>query len=138
MTKRFRGEPNDDHATRVLAATKPSHRDWLLTLPGWAPDTATNYCEITTLGEVTERPTGEGLNNSTIETQVLAATGQIVVPQDYERFRELFEQPENPELPEHGPHDHTIPIEEGKQVACRKIYPISEKESQILQAYIEE
>ena len=42
------------------------------------------------LGEVTKRLIGEGLNNSTIKTQVLAVTGQIVVLQDYKRFRELF------------------------------------------------
>ena len=67
----------------------------------------------------------------------LAATmPELEIPKQYEKYQHLFNQPEQPELPEHGMHDHHIPLEEGKEPACRKIYPMSEKESQALCDYI--
>ncbi|KAI9034789.1 reverse transcriptase domain protein [Aspergillus affinis] len=73
-----------------------------------------------------------------IDATELAASKEVQqLPDKYERFQKLFEQPEKPELPEHGKHDYRIPLKDEDKVACKKIYPISEKESQILRQYIE-
>ena len=72
-----------------------------------------------------------------IDSKELAATAaQDTIPLKYEEFQHLFNQPEQPELPTHRPHDHMIPLEEGKNPACKKIYSMSEKESHALQEYI--
>ena len=41
-------------------------------------------------------------------------------------------------LPEYGPHNHKIPLMEGKEPACKKIYAMSEKELKALKEYIDE
>jgi hypothetical protein len=41
-------------------------------------------------------------------------------------------------LPEHGPHDHEIPILPGKELKYMPIYQLSEKESAVLRAYIDD
>ena len=72
-----------------------------------------------------------------IDSKELAVTAaQDAIPPEYEEFQHLFNQPEQPELPTHRPHDHMIPLEEGKNPACKKIYSMSEKESHALQEYI--
>ena len=38
----------------------------------------------------------------------------------------------------YGKHNHRIPLEEGKDPTCKKIYTISKKESQALRQYINE
>ena len=48
----------------------------------------------------------------------------------------MFKQPEQIKLPEYGPHDHKIPLIEGKEPVCKKIYAMSEKESKALKEYI--
>jgi hypothetical protein len=50
----------------------------------------------------------------------------------------LFEQPKQYVLPEHGKHDHQIPLQEGKLPTCKKTYQMSEKELQVLKEYIDE
>ncbi|ODM18852.1 hypothetical protein SI65_05469 [Aspergillus cristatus] len=72
-----------------------------------------------------------------IDHKELATTTQEPqIPQEYIKFQHLFKQPEQPELPDHGPHDHQMPLMEGKEPTCKKIYSMSEKESQALQEYI--
>ena len=64
-----------------------------------------------------------------IDLKELAATAaQNAVPMEYKEFQHLFNQLEQPELLIHGLHNHTIPLEEGKNPACKKIYSMSEKE----------
>ena len=64
--------------------------------------------------------------------KLTAITAQDIISLEYEEFQHLFNQPEQPELPTHRPYDHTIPLEKGKNPACKKIYLISEKESHAL------
>ena len=73
-----------------------------------------------------------------IDSKELAATAaQDAILLEYEEFQHLFNQPEQPELLIYRPHDHTIPLEGGKNPACKKIYSISEKESHALWEYID-
>lgn len=72
-----------------------------------------------------------------VDWEKLAATmPELEVPRQYERYQHLFNQPEQPKPPEHETHNHHIPLEEEKEPACRKIYPMSEKESQALHNYV--
>lgn len=93
--------------------------------------------------EMKRRPSTEEEIRATLEIEnddeirYLAATSHEV-PERYKEFRSVFEQPETPELPNHGSHDHQIPIQEGKEVTCKRIYPMSEKESRTLREYIDE
>ena len=48
----------------------------------------------------------------------------------------MFKQPEQIELLEYGPHNHKIPLIEGKEPICKKIYAMSEIESKVLKEYI--
>ena len=50
----------------------------------------------------------------------------------------MFKQPEQIELLEYGPHNHKIPLVEGKEPACKKIYAMLEKELKVLKEYIDE
>jgi hypothetical protein len=59
------------------------------------------------------------------------------LPQEYHGYRTLFEQPKQYTLPEHGKHDHKIPLKEGTSPACKKLYQLSEKETPILKEYID-
>ena len=74
-----------------------------------------------------------------IDSKELVVTAtQDTIPTEYEEFQNLFKQPEQPELLKYGPHNHTIPIEKGQNLMCKKIYSMSEKESHSLQEYIDE
>ena len=73
-----------------------------------------------------------------VDHKDLAATEQSTIPVEYEEFWHLFKQPEQIELPEYGPHDHKIPLMEGKEPACKKIYAMLEKELKALKEYIDE
>ena len=66
-----------------------------------------------------------------------AITAQDAVPVEYKEFQHLFNQLEQPELLIYGLHNHTIPLEEGKNPVCKKIYLISEKELHTLWEYID-
>ena len=71
-----------------------------------------------------------------VDWQQVAATSDLEVPEEYEKFQNLFKQPEQPEIPEHDAHDHMIPLEEGKEPTCKRIYLMSEKELQVLHNYV--
>ena len=68
--------------------------------------------------------------------ELVVTAAQDTIPLEYEEFQHLFNQLEQSELPIHRPYDHTIPLEEGKNPAYKKIYSMSEKESCTLQEYI--
>lgn len=55
-----------------------------------------------------------------VDPKTLAATEQKL-PDEYADLKELFEQPKTYQLPRHGRHDHEIPLQKGKDPACRKI-----------------
>ena len=132
----------------VLAATKTSEQYWLMNLLGWAPETNEHYQEYLMIEDDTKTHQDEdhhswGHSNSSMETRsdswewidskelVVTAT-QDTIPTEYEEFQNLFKQPEQPELPKYGPHDHMIPIEKGQNLTCKKIYSMLEKESHSL------
>ena len=72
----------------------------------------------------------EAKSNSWIQIDLkeLAATAaQNIILLEYEEFQHLFNQLEQPELLTHGPYDHMIPLEEGKNPVYKKIYLMSEK-----------
>ena len=60
----------------------------------------------------------------------------MTLPETYKAFTKLFEEPKEYTLPPYGKHDHRIPLKEGKDPTCKKIYAMSEKESQALRQYI--
>ena len=136
----------------IMAATRHSEKEWLAELTGWAPTNEQERLEVMTLESETEEEwhpspeTNRTLSESgsdswtLLDSQELAAnsTEQPSLPKEYQEFQELFEQPRTNKLPKHGPHDHTIPIQEGRKVACKRIYPMSEKESQVLKEYIKD
>lgn len=132
----------------VIAATTIAEKEWLMSLSGWAPANSDDYAAISSAEETPESSQDEGFHSQeqppsasegSESWERLAATQEPVkVPQEYERFQDLFKQPEHPELPEHGPHDHTIPLKKGTKPSCRKIYSMSERESRILKEYIDE
>ena len=117
-----------------------------MNLSGWAPDTNKQYQKYMTIKDDTKTQQDHQLwehsNSSTeaesdswewIDSKELAVTAtQDTIPAEYKEFQHLFNQPEQPELLTHGLHDHMIPLEEGKNPACKKIYSMSEKESHTL------
>ena len=127
----------------IIAATKTSEQHWLGELLGWAPETTEEYALNAFTKDITKRPDSEEYQLKDdqgswelVKCQQVAVTTDLEVPEEYERFQNLFNQPEQPEVPEHSMHDHVIPLEEGKELTCKRIYPMSEKESQVLCDYI--
>jgi hypothetical protein len=93
------------------------------------------YLFSVTTNQENENPGKDSPRNS--ETRNKSESGPIL-PQEYNEFRTLFEQPKQYVLLEHGKHDHRIPLQEGKSLICRKVYQMSEKESATLKEYIDE
>lgn len=70
------------------------------------------------------------------EKQSLCATGEETqIPEEYREFQDVFTPPEEGTLPERGPHDHEIKLEEGKMPTFKPIYQLSQKESDALKDY---
>jgi hypothetical protein len=161
--KQLRGEPvntatSQNTTTAVLAAIKPLQRIAMMELPGWAPEQDSNYADILTPNDISEFSQDKVLESTDPETRrsqargprsrtVLAATQTQdpgtktnsdleILPQEHHRYRTLFEQPKQYILPEHGKHDHKIPLKEGTSPACKKLYQLSEKETPILKEYL--
>ena len=113
-----------------------------MNLSGWAPDTNKQYQKYMTIKDDTKTQQDHQLwehSNSSTEAEsdsqkqidskkLTAITAQDAVPVEYKEFQHLFNQLEQPELLIYGLHNHTIPLEEGKNPVCKKIYLISEKE----------
>jgi hypothetical protein len=118
---------------QVIAATsRPSEQEWLMSIPGWATREIRKHSEIITACEA---------DKNRENTQVLAATNgkakqEPTVPDEYSRFRDIFQKPKRPELPPRGPHNHTIPIQEGKTLNYKQIIPMNDRESRLLKEYI--
>jgi hypothetical protein len=73
------------------------------------------------------------------ESKRLCATEDTpTIPEEYKEFQDVFEPPKDGELPEHGPFDHEINTEEGKEPTFKPIYQLSQKESETLKEYIDE
>ncbi|KAF7137056.1 hypothetical protein CNMCM5793_006907 [Aspergillus hiratsukae] len=142
--KRFRGKPGTQKqqktviATTVLAAVAPLQRQLLVDQMGWAPMDDDEY--VTTLfpEEIPESSTDEGHRSEGSRELAATSTDQDSLPEEHEQYRGLFKRSAQCTLPAHGKHDHHIPIQEGKTLACRKLYQMSEKESAALKAYIDE
>ena len=64
---------------------------------------------------------------------------QKTLPEKYRKFIALFSKIKGPEvLPKHQPWDHTIPLQEGKQLTFRLVYSCLEKELEALHEYLDE
>jgi len=59
------------------------------------------------------------------------------VPKEYWDFQDVFQERGKGQLPEHQPWDHKISLKSGTQPAFKPIYPLSEKEHEALQEYID-
>ncbi|KAF7139709.1 hypothetical protein CNMCM5793_007503 [Aspergillus hiratsukae] len=125
-------------ATTVLAAVAPMQRQLLVDQMGWAPMDDDEYVTTMFPEEVPESSTDEGHRSEGSRELAATSTDQISLPEEHEQYRELFKQSAQCTLPAHGKHDHHIPIQEGKTIACKKLYQMSEKESAALKAYIDE
>ncbi|KAJ5919015.1 Retrotransposon polyprotein [Penicillium verhagenii] len=53
--------------------------------------------------------------------------GTPELPQEYQEFQDVFTAPPIGQLPEHGPHDHQIPIQKGKEPKHMPIYHVLEE-----------
>ena len=112
-------------------------------LLGWALETTEEYALNIFTKDMTKRPQDEeyqlkGDQGSweLVKWQQFAVTSDLEVLEEYEKFQNLFNQPEQPEVPEHSAHNHMIPLEEGKEPTCKRIYLMSEKELQALCDYV--
>ena len=61
-----------------------------------------------------------------------------VITQYYTDFLDVFSEKESNTLPLHGPHDHQIPLVDGKAPPFGPIYPLSRTELQVLSDYLKE
>src|SRR6266516_2722367 len=59
------------------------------------------------------------------------------VPKEFRKFTRLFRKEEEVRLPLRSRWDHIIELKLGTQLGYFKIYPINEKEREILREYIE-
>ena len=62
---------------------------------------------------------------------------EVAIPKEWQHIKEPFREDLAYELPEHGPSDHAIDLEEGAQPPYGPIYSLSESELKVLRAYIE-
>ena len=62
---------------------------------------------------------------------------EVEIPKEWQHIEEPFKKDLAYELPEHGPSDHAIDLEEGAQPPYGPIYSLSESELKVLRAYIE-
>jgi len=99
---------------------------WLTKLDEWAPQTKEELYQALI--------DHDDLGN----TCDIAATTEDCIPKEYKSLQELFQIKEKPPLPEHGPQDHEIPILPGKEPKYMPIYQLSETESAVLRAYIDD
>jgi hypothetical protein len=91
--------------------------------------------------DMTDEELGEYVLVSDEETS-LCATGapgeEHKIPEEYAEFQDVFTPPPDGELPEHGPFDHEIKIKDGQEPTFMPIYPLSQKESAVLEEYIKD
>jgi hypothetical protein len=131
----------------------------IIELLGWALEQDSDYADILILDDISEFSQDENPEETDSESEqtwdhgprpctALAATqtqdtgtktslNLNKLPQEYHRYRILFEQLKQYTLPKHSKHDHKIPLKEGTSPACKKLYQLSEKETPILKEYID-
>ena len=63
---------------------------------------------------------------------------QYRLPPQYRQFAEVFSQERQQALPEHGPHDMTITLQDGKEPPAGHLYPLSKDELDLLKEYLDE
>jgi len=114
--------------------------------PGGRPNNR-NTIDINDIATREQRPdmTDDELRNYVLVSSVertLCATGtpeeEHTIPEEYTEFQDVFTPPPDGELPEHGPFDHEIKIQEGEEPKFMPIYQLSQKESATLKEYIDE
>lgn len=66
------------------------------------------------------------------------ATSTLVIPEQYEEFKDVFEKKNADMLPEHRPYDCAIDLQEGTHPPFGPIYNLSQDELSALKDYIEE
>ena len=55
------------------------------------------------------------------------------IPPEYHEFAEVFNKKESDKLPDHGPYDHQIPLEEGATLPpAQPIYRLTPEELEVL------
>jgi Reverse transcriptase (RNA-dependent DNA polymerase). len=59
------------------------------------------------------------------------------LPEEFQDFEDVFSEEEAGILPENGEHDHAIDLLPGTQPPHKPLYPLSERELQVLREYIE-
>ncbi|KAI9038428.1 retropepsin-like aspartic protease [Aspergillus affinis] len=81
-----------DTAVAVMAATKPTGKEWLARLSGWAPDTRQEYANTMATTEYNTELHEQIESWQMIDATELAASKEVQqLPDKYERFQELFE-----------------------------------------------
>lgn len=78
--------------------------------------------------------------NSTGDADVTLATmqeGGITLPEAYQDYIDVFEEPEAGTFADETKTRHSIPVKEGETVPYGPIYPLSKKELDVLRDYIE-
>lgn len=63
---------------------------------------------------------------------------KLKIPERYKEYEDVFTSPPLGELPEHGPFDFTIELEEGKQPTYEPVRHLPEKHRQALKDFIRE
>jgi hypothetical protein len=115
----------------IAAATQPSEIHSLISMPGWATSNTRQQSKI-----IMAETASEGENNW--ELLAVDEAKAIAIPEEYSQFLDIFQKPKHLSLPSHRPHDHTIPIMEGKTLSYNQIIPMSDGKSQLLKEYIED
>jgi hypothetical protein len=104
----------------------PKKQPWLTKLSKWAPQIKEEFHQALI----------EHYDDYPEYTLNIAEITESYIPKEYDKFQELFQTKEKPLLPEYGPYDHEIPILPGKEPKYMPLYQLSEKESAVLRAYI--
>ena len=65
------------------------------------------------------------------------STGEINLPAEYEDYADVFSEAEAARFPDSTRVEHSIPIEEGKEVPFGPIYKLSANELRVLREYID-
>jgi transposase InsO family protein len=107
-------------------------QQWRIKLEQWTPQTQEDYYEA-----LQEHDDPEYV----FEIEEIAAITQEKpqeksIPMEHQEFQELFPTRKETPLPEHGPHDHEIPIQPGKDPKYMPLYQLSEPESEVLRTYV--
>jgi hypothetical protein len=79
-------------------------------MPGWATSNMRQQSKI-----IMAETASEGENDW--ELLAINKAKAIAILKEYSQFLDIFQKPKHLSLLSHGPHDHTIPIMEGKTLS---------------------